>query len=310
MRTIAASGQAESDEEKSEADASSDDPDIPALKLSPSQLRNVLEPPADARGDSSDSQEDANAMLKRKLRKSAKKLTRKEDYGNSMDIGRAVWSTPAQRTSAADKACPGHMYADNYKEHIAARRENEREADQGSAPFDMQRHAAAIWHAYGADATLDSAYNIILQEKERPNQMQKEFLDHFVHRLHVEILEARQQIQDKSLQEPLLDLMHGFPGTGKSRVIGWMRRLMEEGLGWQHGVQFACLAFQNAMAAQINGNTIHHWSGIPTRAIDGNATGDRHKQSIKCQALRVIILDELSMISAELFGALSYVLGA
>ena len=84
---------------------------------------------------------------------------------------------------------------------------------------------------------------------------------------------------------------------------------MEDGLGWEHGVQFVCLAFQNAMAAQINGSTLHHWSGIPARALDGNATGDRHKQSIKCQALRVIILDELSMISAELLGSLNYVVG-
>ena len=47
--------------------------------------------------------------------------------------------------------------------------------------------------------------------------------------------------------------------------------------------------------------------GIPARSVEGQATGDRHKQSIKCQALRVIIIDELSMISAELLGALAYV---
>ena len=82
---------------------------------------------------------------------------------------------------------------------------------------------------------------------------------------------------------------------------------MEKGLGWEHGVQFVCLAFQNAMAAMINGQTIHHWSGIPARALDGNAAGDRHVQSVKCQALRVIILDELSMDSAELLGSLEYV---
>ena len=54
-----------------------------------------------------------------------------------------------------------------------------------------------------------------------------------------------------------------------------------------------CLAFQNAMAAQINGHTVHHWSGIPARNDDGNAMGDRHKQSMKCVALRVIIIDEV-----------------
>ena len=64
------------------------------------------------------------------------------------------------------------------------------------------------------------------------------------------------------------------------------------------------------MAAQIKGFTIHHCSGIPARAVDGNTTGNRHLQSIKCQALRVIILDELSMDSAELLGALEYVVKA
>ena len=86
-----------------------------------------------------------------------------------------------------------------------------------------------------------------------------------------------------------------------------MRELMEDGLGWQHGVQFVCIAFQNAMAAHIQGATIHHWSGVPCRREEGNGTGDSHKQSIKCQALRVIIIDELGMNSAELIGQLEYV---
>ena len=110
-----------------------------------------------------------------------------------------------------------------------------------------------------------------------------------------------------STEEPLLDLVHGFPGTGKSVLIAWMRRLMEEGLGWEHGVQFVCLAYQNAMAAGINGFTVHHWSGIPAKNNENSACGDKHKQSIKCQALRVIIIDEISMLSAELLGALEYV---
>ena len=61
------------------------------------------------------------------------------------------------------------------------------------------------------------------------------------------------------------------------------------------------------MAAQINGYTLHHWSRIPVRNNEAAGTGDRHKQSIKCQALRVLIFDEVSMISAELYGALDYV---
>ena len=54
-----------------------------------------------------------------------------------------------------------------------------------------------------------------------------------------------------------------------------------------------CLAFQNSMAAQINGHTVHHWSGIPVQSDGGSSTGDKHKQSIKCKALRMIIIDEV-----------------
>ena len=67
---------------------------------------------------------------------------------------------------------------------------------------------------------------------------------------------------------------------------------MEDGLGWEHSVKFVCLAFQNALAAQINGFTVHRWAGIPAINVDNSACGDRHKQSLKCAALRVIIIDE------------------
>ena len=43
-----------------------------------------------------------------------------------------------------------------------------------------------------------------------------------------------------------------------------------EGLGWEHNVQFGCLAFQNAMTAQING-----------------------QQSIQRRALHEIIVNEV-----------------
>jgi len=116
-----------------------------------------------------------------------------------------------------------------------------------------------------------------------------QFLKHFVNRLKIEVLEKQQRTEEDSQAAPLLDLLHGLPGTGKSRVIAWMREIMETALGWTHGVQFVFLAFQNVMAAAINGFTLHHWSGIPAHYAEGGGTGDRHAQSLKCQALRVIL---------------------
>ncbi len=77
--------------------------------------------------------------------------------------------------------------------------------------------------------------------------------------------------------------------------------MFEEVMHWQHGVQLVCLAYQNSMAAHINGFTVHHWTGIPVGDVDGSATTrDAHKFSTRCQSLRFIIIDEISMISAQM----------
>ena len=87
--------------------------------------------------------------------------------------------------------------------------------------------------------------------------------------------------------------------------------MFEEVLGWTHGVQFVCLACQNVMAAHIDGQTIHHWSGIPAQEADGcSGTKDSHKLSTKCQCLRFILIDEISMVSAELLAALEHVVAS
>ena len=147
------------------------------------------------------------------------------------------------------------MYEASFQEHLVAKRSAKQNKSLSSAPFQEERNAAASWHRSDAKENLDSILRSIQEDTQRPNSQQLAFLKHFASRLKVEVLEREQRTTEKSSKEPLLDLIHGFPGTGKSKVIEWMRRLMEEGLGWEHGVQFVCLAFQNAMAAQINGFT-------------------------------------------------------
>ena len=184
---------------------------------------------------------------------------------------------------------------------------NAKEKDKLTA-FNGERCAAATWHASNGIETLDRTFDRILQATPHPNQEQTLFLRHFVNRLKLEIIERRQRTENQTEHEPLLDLLHGLPGTGKSKVIAWLREIMEDGLGWTHGVQFVFLAFQNVMAAAINGFTLHHWSGIPAHVAEGSGTGCKHTQSIKCQALRVIVIDEVSMISAELLGCFESVI--
>ena len=243
----------------------------------------------------------AGATVGQKLKKAAsQKLQRAREYEQSHRVGEAVWKTGPLLTALSDRKSPGNMHEESWKEHVAALAERSKEQDLHEKPFDEGRSAAATYASPGAEANLDRELALILGGAAndagvvvRPNDRQAAFLRHFVKRMKVEQLEMQLGNVNAAAGEPLLDLIHGFPGTGKSAVIFWLRRLMEEGLGWKHGVQFVCLAFQNAMASQIKGFTVHHWSGIPTRNEDGSATGDRHKQSMKCQALRVIIIDEV-----------------
>jgi hypothetical protein len=126
-------------------------------------------------------------------------------------------------------------------------------------------------------------------------------------------LEKRLEQSDtksKSDTKPLRDLVHGCPGTGKSAILGWLRDLFENVLGWEHGVQFVFLSFQNTMAADINGFTIHHWAGIDPTVADGACTTkDNHKMSSQCQNLQFIIIDEISMVSAQLLAQLEVIVG-
>ena len=83
---------------------------------------------------------------------------------------------------------------------------------------------------------------------------------------------------------------------------------MEKGLKWEHGVQFVCLAFQNAAANLIEGYTIHNWAGIARNATETRSREKAQAMYAKCLALRVLIIDEVSMVEASLLGMLDWAL--
>jgi len=229
---------------------------------------------------------------------------RNQEYQHSHRIGEKVWKTDVCTTDASDRGSPGNMHENEYKDHLDALTTQTKKTDKFEDPFNEQRCRNAMYNPSKDERSIDDALSAIMSGTKRPNREQQDFLEHFTERLKTE---RREQLGDhinRGSGEPLLDLVHGFPGTGKSAVIAWMRQLMEDGLGWEHGSQFVCLAFQNAMAAQISGHTVHHWSGILVTSDGGPGLGDMHKLSMKCQALRVIIIDEVSMMDAELLGKL------
>ena len=105
------------------------------------------------------------------------------------------------------------------------------------------------------------------QEGQQPNTVQEvptteqlEILRDIQRRLLIEIRLAKsggEVPRDISEEEPMRGLVHGEPGTGKSRLIAWIRDMFEEAMGWTHGVHFIFVAVQNRVAFAMGGSTLH-----------------------------------------------------
>ena len=121
-----------------------------------------------------------------------------------------------------------------------------------------------------------------------------------------------QEISSESLGvlEPLRWAVHGGPGTGKSYVLNHIRKeLFEHILGWKQGDEFQVVTLQAVMANDLKGDTIHHafglnWQGLGDERISGHKLLDL---SAKALRWRWLIIDEISMVRAELLARLECV---
>ena len=137
-------------------------------------------------------------------------------------------------------------------------------------------------------------------------------LSHIIARVERELEEERSGMVSTTQDEPIFQVIQGLPGTGKSKVIAWTRELFTDVLGWERGNQFVCLAVQNTMASNIDGYTIHHWGSISFRDEKGREIGNKGSKRDtsllfhRCINLRWLLIDEISMVSAELLAELQY----
>ena len=92
------------------------------------------------------------------------------------------------------------------------------------------------------------------------NREQRGFCEKVAERVAEELREV--QATASVASEPLRRVLHGRPGTGKSRTLD----LFEEIRGWQHGVDFQIVSFQAVMAELLDGDTIHHPLGLELAA--------------------------------------------
>ena len=93
--------------------------------------------------------------------------------------------------------------------------------------------------------------------------------------------------------DPLVWLLHGKPGTGKSHVLSKVKSLFDL-CGYQQGVQYEFLAFQNTNAAQLGGKTINSACGINRQDLTS-------AEAIKRMATwRWLLVDEVGLVGARL----------
>lgn len=132
------------------------------------------------------------------------------------------------------------------------------------------------------------------------NPKQQEFLKLVVDRILVEtgLISEAQSIRQTS--DPMVWLLHGPPGTGKSHVLGFVRELFEI-MGYTYGLDYEVAAFQAVNAADLSGKTMH-------KAFGWKKTGERPQEGARREAhkrmahWRWLILDEISLVDAKLLG--------
>ena len=148
------------------------------------------------------------------------------------------------------------------------------------------------------------------KSKKIPNPKQKQVLD-VLHAACVKE-ESEKHAEEKSqVSVPLRQLIHGLPGSGKSKLLIWIRSYFEDVWRWTYGEQFCFLAPLNSMANNIGGNTVHSWGGIPFKDRRGVNIAPKSADSeetpamtIKCGKLRFLFIDEIEATGADTIGTL------
>ena len=97
------------------------------------------------------------------------------------------------------------------------------------------------------------------------------------------------------MEEPFRGLVHGLPGTGKSKVILFIRRFFEEALGWTYGEEFIFVAFQNRVAHAMKGQTIHSAASLKVGNTRSLGKTDVSTMSTRNRSLKWILVDEVEL---------------
>ena len=134
----------------------------------------------------------------------------------------------------------------------------------------------------------------------KTNAKQHEFLELLVDRAAVEAGLLAPARSLRKTDDPLVWLLHGPPGAGKSHALHFARKLFDAVLNYVYGLDYEVVAFQGTNAADLGGKTIHTAFGFNRGAQgDGRIKEDAAK---RLAHWRWLIVDEISLTSADLLG--------
>ena len=191
-------------------------------------------------------------------------------HAKVIQLGRNVWQSPplseAEARKVKEKVFESEHFPPKAEVLKAAAEATKNEADR-PAPFEGRTPASAKYSSIDYVKLMRDWFARLQGDREPPNTEQLAVLHAVRDRILQEVILSREgpNLRKRlrathtadAREEPLRGLCHGYPGTGKSKVIKWIIRLFTEALEWTHGSEFLCVAFQNTVAYAMGGLTLH-----------------------------------------------------
>ena len=130
-----------------------------------------------------------------------------------------------------------------------------------------------------------------------PNEKQGKVLD-LIHRrrlIEFGVEQGAAMDYDAECAEPLLRLIHGLPGSGKTELLLWIQTYFEDVWGWTLGNEFVFLAPLNSMASNCGGATVHSWGKIQFKdrrgRLIGNNKGEDELPTLALQCNAILLME-------------------
>ena len=181
-------------------------------------------------------------------------------HARTIRLGRSLWQSPPLHATVTagmrERFFNDGSFPPRHELRVAV--QQAKKADEPRpAPFEGKTRPFAHLSITNYEKRMHDWLEALHQEDETPTTEQFSMLRRVSQRVLVEYhlekegsMQGRAHPDRRHLEQPLLAFCHGCPGTGKSRLIKWIRRMFMEALGWQHENEFLCVAFQNRVARQ------------------------------------------------------------